>query len=132
MDLLGQARSEGLLDRAAALLPDSGLAYSWSKKAVQVEVARAAVRWGPRGGRVVSVSPGLIDSPMGRLEFDNHPVMKQMLDDTPLGRLGQANELAAAAAFLVSDEASFISGIDLLVDGGSHAASTSSSASAGS
>ena len=42
------------------------------------------VRWGPRGSRVVSLSPGLIDTPMGRQEFEQQPIMQQILDDTPL------------------------------------------------
>jgi NAD(P)-dependent dehydrogenase (short-subunit alcohol dehydrogenase family) len=73
---------------------------------------------------VNSLSPGLIDTPMGRQELAAQPVMQQMLASTPLGRMGTADELAAVAAFLVSDEASFLSGIDVLVDGGLQGAST--------
>jgi NAD(P)-dependent dehydrogenase (short-subunit alcohol dehydrogenase family) len=116
--LLKATASPDFLDRVEALLTDSGLAYAFSKKGVQLEAANAAVRWGPLGGRVVSLSPGLIDTPMGRQEFAEQPVMKDILDSTPLGRFGTPDELAAAAAFLVSDEASFVSGVDLLVDGG--------------
>ena len=79
---------------------------------------RAAVRWGRLGGRVNSVSPGLIDTPMGRQEMEVQPIMRQMLEHTPLGRLGDPMEVASAVRYLVSDEASFVSGIDILVDGG--------------
>jgi NAD(P)-dependent dehydrogenase (short-subunit alcohol dehydrogenase family) len=110
--------SETLLDRAASRFDDSGLAYGWAKRGVIRAVARAARTWGRRGGRVNSVSPGLIDTAMGRQEFDAQPIMQVMLDNTPVNRLGRAEEVAAVVRFLVSDDASFVSGVDVLVDGG--------------
>lgn len=111
-------KADGFLDNAADRFDDSGLAYAWAKRGVIRAAARAAVSWGRRGGRVNSLSPGLIDTGMGRQEFDAQPIMQVMLDNTPLGRLGRPEEVAALVAFLVSDEASFISGIDILIDGG--------------
>jgi NAD(P)-dependent dehydrogenase (short-subunit alcohol dehydrogenase family) len=55
---------------------------------------------------------------MGRREFERQPIMRTMLAQTPLGRLGDPQEVADGVAFLLSDAASFISGVDLLVDGG--------------
>jgi NAD(P)-dependent dehydrogenase (short-subunit alcohol dehydrogenase family) len=110
--------ADGFADRAAARVPDPGLAYAWAKRGVIRAVARSAVMWGARGGRVNSLSPGMIDTPMNAQEFEQQPMMQVMLDHTPLRRLGRADELAAVAAFLVSDAASFVSGVDLLVDGG--------------
>jgi NAD(P)-dependent dehydrogenase (short-subunit alcohol dehydrogenase family) len=69
------------------------------------------------GGRVNSVAPGLIDTPMGRRELEQQPMMAEMLARTPLGRLGAPKEVADAVGYLISDNASFISGVDLLVDG---------------
>jgi NAD(P)-dependent dehydrogenase (short-subunit alcohol dehydrogenase family) len=116
--LIDDPGSMSFLDQIAALIRDSGHAYALAKRGVIRAVSRAAVEWGPLGGRVNSVAPGLIDTPMGRMELAEQPMMRQMLERTPLSRLGNAREVAEAVAFLVSDEASFISGVDLLVDGG--------------
>jgi NAD(P)-dependent dehydrogenase (short-subunit alcohol dehydrogenase family) len=117
--LLSDPLVPDFLDRAVSSVGgDSGFAYGLAKVGVIRAVGRAAVRWGRRGGRVNSVAPGLIDTPMGRREFERQPTMKDMLARTPLGRLGEPSEVAAAVAYLLSDAASFVSGIDVLVDGG--------------
>jgi NAD(P)-dependent dehydrogenase (short-subunit alcohol dehydrogenase family) len=117
-ELIDDPMAVGFLDRISALITDSGHAYAVAKRGVVRAVARAAVRWGPRGGRVNSIAPGIIDTPMGRQELEQQPLMRDMLDQVPLARLGKPDEVAAVAAFLVSDDASFVSGVDVLVDGG--------------
>jgi NAD(P)-dependent dehydrogenase (short-subunit alcohol dehydrogenase family) len=99
--------------------PDNpGLAYAASKRGVVRLVRRHAAAWGAKGARLLSLSPGIIDTGMGRLEAENQPVMAQMVESSALGRMGQPEEVAAVAAFLVSDAASFMTGTDVLVDGG--------------
>jgi NAD(P)-dependent dehydrogenase (short-subunit alcohol dehydrogenase family) len=97
---------------------DSAMAYGWAKRGVQRLVRRAAVAWGPLGGRVVSVSPGMIATPQGAQEFEEQPMMKVMLDLSPVGRMGEPGELAALVDWLMSEEAWFITGSDVVADGG--------------
>ena len=106
---------------SAALLhlaPSPGFAYAASKRAVIRLAEREAAAFGQRGARIVSVSPALIDTEMTRAESGEGTQTRFMLDSMPLGRLGGAEEAAAAAVFLCSPAASFITGADLLVDGG--------------
>ncbi|WP_257036681.1 SDR family oxidoreductase [Streptomyces sp. OV198] len=120
--VLDDPLDEGFLDRVhEAVGPgaeDTGIAYAWAKRGVHRFVQREAVRIGPLGARVCSVSPGLIDTPQGRQESASHPGTERLLRQTPLGRQGRSEDVAAAVAFLLSSEAGFLSGIDLLVDGG--------------
>ncbi len=101
---------------------DSGMAYAWAKRGVQRLVQREAGPFGASGARICSVSPGTIDTPMGRRELERQPGMRMLEEMTPLGRSGRADEMAAVMAFLLSDEASFVTGIDVLADGGACAA----------
>jgi NAD(P)-dependent dehydrogenase (short-subunit alcohol dehydrogenase family) len=101
---------------------DSGLAYFWAKRGVHRLAQREAIRFGRQGARVCSVSPGIIDTPMGRQESAARTTNDMLVGVTPLGRHGQPEEVAAVTAFLLSDEASYVNGIDVLVDGGTVAA----------
>jgi NAD(P)-dependent dehydrogenase (short-subunit alcohol dehydrogenase family) len=116
-DLAGRLRAAGV-DPA-----DPGSAYALSKLGVIRLVRRLAMPFGRRGARILSLSPGIIDTPMGRQELDDKPMMQPMID--LVGRMGRPEELASVAAFLVSDGASFMNGCDVLVDGGFVAATSS-------
>lgn len=108
----------GMPALARLMLRSPRTAYPLSKRAVQLYAQEMAPTFGAVGARIVSLSPGIIDTAMGRLEKKSSPEMERMIGVTPMGREGRAEEIASVAAFLVSPEASYITGTDILVDGG--------------
>ena len=92
-------------------------AYHAAKGAVRTLTKNVALLWAQQGVRVNSVHPGFIDTPILR-ETKGTPFEQVMLDMTPMGRLGRPEEIAAAVAYLASDDASFVTGCELAVDGG--------------
>lgn len=126
LDVLDDPLQAGFFEKLEALVPThtSQVAYGLSKMALNRMCQRQAAAWGRKGGRIVSMSPGMIATPMGALEFSgpNRDIKLALLARTPLGREGTMIETADAIEFLASDRASFITGTDLLVDGGAAAA----------
>ena len=92
-------------------------AYHASKGGVRILTKALAVKYGPDGIRVNSVHPGYMP-PMLTTSMDHGPFRDQQVRATPLRRLGKAIEVAYSVLFLASDEASFITGTELVVDGG--------------
>ncbi|WP_216590099.1 SDR family oxidoreductase [Streptomyces brasiliscabiei] len=95
-------------------------AYIVSKRANQLRVQAAALAWSRRGARVNSVSPGVIATAMAKAEAEGPcgAHMLAMLEASGAGRTGTPAEIADAVAFLIGPEARYITGTDLLVDGG--------------
>ncbi|MDQ1514080.1 MAG: hypothetical protein QOC59_1922 [Microbacteriaceae bacterium] len=100
---------------AVVNVPQRQSVYNTSKAGVSALTRSLAVEWGARGVRVNAVSPGYVDTPLNALKTAMHP---GWLERTPLGRFARVEEVAAAVEYLLSDEAAFCSGTELLIDGG--------------
>jgi len=127
-DVLADPLAPGAEDSFVAadeIAGESSKAYGWAKRGVIELARRSAVPWGRRGARINSISPGTIDTPMGRQEQDAQPMMAVLLELTPMARIGSDDDIVSAVSFLLSDQASYVTGVDLLVDGGVVAAITS-------
>jgi len=109
---------------ACSAITESRQAYPFAKRANQIRVAAAASAWGLRGARINCISPGVISTAMGRLELSGESggLMQAMVDNAGMRRIGTPDDIAAAAEFLLGPAAGFITGVDLLVDGGVMAA----------
>lgn len=96
-------------------------AYTAAKHGVVGLTRHGALRWAQAGIRVNAVCPGVIDTPM-TAPMVADPAMRKLIDGmTPMGRMGQADEIAAAVLWLCSDAASFVTGHPLVIDGGATA-----------
>lgn len=97
--------------------PMSG-AYSASKAAVAMMVRQMAYEWGPKGIRANTVSPGLVLTPMSDVFYADPQIRQAREAMVPTGRIGTPEDMANAALFLASDRASYITGQEIVVDGG--------------
>lgn len=110
------------------VITNPGHAYGIAKQANHFRVRAASRSWGARGARINSISPGVISTAMGQAELggESGQVMRGFIDMSGTGRIGTPTDIADAAAFLLGPTASFITGTDLLVDGGVVGALTTS------
>lgn len=93
-------------------------AYNASKGAVRIFSKAAAIQYAPEGIRVNSIHPGFVDTPLTE-QIHAHPEgAKSRHDATPLGRLGQPVDIAMGCVYLASDEAAWVTGSELVIDGG--------------
>ena len=95
-------------------------AYQLAKRGNSLRVMAAAVRWGKRGARINTISPGIIFTPLARDELTGPrgEGYRRMIDLSPVGRGGTPDEVATVAALLMGPDGAFITGSDFLIDGG--------------
>lgn len=117
---LANPSEPGAIDALVEIVQDkSDLAYNFSKRGVHLLVKKYAAPLGQKKARIVSISPGIIMTPMSKKAAEDHPEQMQYMEKiTPIGRNGEPEDIANAVSFLADDRASFITGTDLLVDGG--------------
>jgi glucose 1-dehydrogenase len=92
--------------------------YCASKGAMRMLTRNLAVELGPLGITINNIAPGAIMTPINQSLLDDKPKLDALLKNIPLGRLGKSDEVAGLAAFLASDEASYITGSTYIIDGG--------------
>ena len=93
-------------------------AYHASKGAVRIFNKSTAIQYASENIRANSVHPGFIDTPMTRAHHDNPNIHEERVAKTPIGRMGQPEDIAAGILYLASDESSFVTGAELVIDGG--------------
>jgi NAD(P)-dependent dehydrogenase (short-subunit alcohol dehydrogenase family) len=99
---------------------DSLHAYQIAKRGNSLRVMAEAVRWGKRGARVNTISPGIIITPLAKDEFTGPrgEGYRRMIESSPVGRAGTPDEVGAVGALLMGPDGGFITGSDILMDGG--------------
>lgn len=98
--------------------PQGQAHYNASKAAVHHLTKSLAAEWGARGVRVNAVAPTYIATPLNAFADREAPMFKRWIDSTPMGRLGEPEEVASVVAFLASDAASLMTGAIVVTDGG--------------
>lgn len=103
---------------------DSLHAYQIAKRCNSLRVMAEAVRWGKRGARINTISPGIIITPLANdeLKGSRGSMYRRMIETSAAGRAGTPDEVATVAALLMSSDGAFITGSDILMDGGVTAA----------
>jgi cyclopentanol dehydrogenase len=95
--------------------------YNASKGAVRLLTKSTAIQYGSEGIRANSVHPGLIETEMSAAMRADEPLLRRRLASTPMRRAGQPEEVAYGVLYLASDESSFVTGSELVIDGGTTA-----------
>ena len=109
------------ISSVAGLIGSTSAAYGASKGAVRLLTKSTAVQYGPEKIRCNSVHPGLIDTDMVHVIFSDQEKMSNRISITPLGTFAEPKDVAFAVLFLASDESRFVTGSELVIDGGTTA-----------
>lgn len=116
---LAEPDLEGAYKVLKFYLDDPNQAYNFCKRGNHLMVTKFAMDFGAKGARLLSISPGIIETPMSAAAMEEaSEIMNQMLAITPIGRFGKPEEIANTVEFLKGEKASFITGSDILIDGG--------------
>jgi NAD(P)-dependent dehydrogenase (short-subunit alcohol dehydrogenase family) len=117
-----QASKRGSLVNVASIMAHRGLrqlaAYSATKGAITALTRGLAVEYAPYNIRVNAICPGFVETALTERALRNPGIAKALIDSTPLRRFGAPEEIAKAALFLAGDDASYVTGAELAVDGG--------------
>lgn len=117
---LANPQVEGAFETVSQFVHESSdIMYNFVKRGVQLLVHKNVERWGDKGARILSVSPGVIETPMALKAAEEHPErMEAIKQRTPLKRNGTPEDIADVVCFMAGNGARFITGTDILVDGG--------------
>ena len=117
-----KAAGQGSLVNVASIMGHRGLrqlaAYSATKGAVAALTRALSVEYAPFGIRVNTLSPGFVETALTERVLRNPAIRKALLDQTPMRRFGTGEDIARAALFFASDDSQFVTGSELMVDGG--------------
>jgi NAD(P)-dependent dehydrogenase (short-subunit alcohol dehydrogenase family) len=108
----------GSMSGIIANRPQEQASYNASKAAVHHLTKSLAAEWATRGVRVNAVAPTYIDTPMTRFGMEDDALRRTWLDMTPMGRVGQTDEIASVVLFLASDASSLLTGSIVVADAG--------------
>lgn len=121
-----RASGKGSLVNVASIMGNRGIrplaAYSATKGAVAALTRGLACEWAPFNIRVNTLAPGYVETKLTQRALKLPQFRQALIDKTPMGRFGLPEEMAKAALFLASDDASYVTGAELCVDGGMSAA----------
>ncbi len=94
-------------------------AYGWSKLGIINLTKQYTTKWGNKNARIISISPGVIETPMVQTERSkNSELINNLVNLSPVKRVGLPEDITNLVEFLISDKATFITGSDFIIDGG--------------